>query len=215
MEARRLTLEPKTPHVNLNWSEQQKMTGEEATPSVVEAQAPVKQDHSLRVLHSWIRDLFVSVLISLFIILFVYQPVKVEGSSMEPGLEDQERIFINKLAYRLESIQRGDVIVFRYPRDPRKNFIKRVIGLPGDHIRVLYGHVYLNGAMISEPYVPEEFLDSRSYRELVVPPDSYFVLGDHRSMSNDSREFGAVPRSYIYGKAVFGYWPMEKVGVVH
>lgn len=183
------------------------------------AKSPVppenRRDHGLRMLHSWIRDLFISVLISLFIVLFVYQPVKVEGGSMEPGLEDQERIFINKLAYRLETIQRGDVIVFRYPRDPRKNFIKRVIGIPGDHIRITYGHVYLNGREVAEPYVPEEYLDSHSYRELVVPSDSYYVLGDHRSMSNDSRDFGPVQRDYIYGKAVFGYWPMEKVGVVH
>lgn len=166
-------------------------------------------------LRSWVRDLFFSISVSLFIILFVYQPVKVEGGSMEPGLQDQERIFINKLAYRLESIERGDIIVFRYPRDPRKSFIKRVIGLPGDRVRVSDGHVYLNGHLTPEPYVPEEFLDSRSYPEVRVPADSYFVLGDHRSMSNDSREFGPVARSYIYGKAVFGYWPMDKMGLLH
>src|SRR5436305_8911901 len=174
-----------------------------------------KGDRSLRALHSWVRDLCISVLISLFIILFVYQPVKVEGGSMEPGLEDQERIFINKLAYRLENIERGDVIVFRYPRDTRKNFIKRVIGLPGDRVRVTDGHVYLNGRLVPEPYVPDEYLDSRSYPEVKVPANSYFVLGDHRSMPNDSRAFGPVPRNLIYGKAVFGYWPMEKLGVVH
>jgi signal peptidase I len=179
------------------------------------AAASPKNDQHLRVLHTWVRDLCISVLISLFIILFVYQPVKVEGGSMEPGLEDQERIFINKLAYRLENIERGDVIVFRYPRDTRKNFIKRVIGLPGDRVRVTDGHVYLNGRLVPEPYVPEEYLDSRSYPEVRVPSDCYYVLGDHRSMSDDSRDFGPVSRSLIYGKAVFGYWPMEKMGVVH
>ncbi|HLJ27303.1 MAG TPA: signal peptidase I [Candidatus Angelobacter sp.] len=175
---------------------------------------PVREEGHLRVLRSWARDLFFSISISLFIILFVYQPVKVEGGSMEPGLQDQERIFINKLAYRLENIQRGDIIVFRYPRDPRKSFIKRVIGLPGDHVRVFDGRVYLNGRLTPEPYVPEEYLDSRSYGETKVPADSYFVLGDHRSMSNDSRDFGPVPRSNIYGKAVFGYWPMDKLGLL-
>ena len=185
------------------------------TPAQEPMASQKKGDQSLRVLHSWVRDLCISILISLFIILFVYQPVKVEGGSMEPGLEDQERIFINKLAYRLEAIERGDVIVFRYPRDTRKNFIKRVIGLPGDRVRVGDGHVYLNGHLLREPYVPEEYMDSRSYSEIRVPIDSYYVLGDHRSMSNDSREFGPVSRSYIYGKAVFGYWPMEKMGVVH
>lgn len=172
------------------------------------------QPGPLRVLHSWASDLIFSILVSFFIILFVYQPVKVEGGSMEPGLEDQERIFINKLVYRWESIGRGDIVVFRYPRDPRKSFIKRVIGLPGDKVHISYGHVYVNGKLLQEDYVPEDFLDTRSYPETVVPADTYFVLGDHRSMSNDSREFGPVGRSYIYGKAVFGYWPMEKLGVL-
>src|SRR6516164_6062238 len=116
-----------------------------------------------RVFHSWSRDLVFATLIIFFIILFLYQPVKVEGGSMEPGLEDQERIFINKLVYRWESIARGDIIVFRYPRDPRKSFIKRVIGLPGDHVRISYGHVYVNGKLLDEAYVPEEFLDTRSF----------------------------------------------------
>jgi len=168
----------------------------------------------LRLLHSWARDFFFSIVVSFFIILFVYQPVKVEGGSMEPGLEDQERIFINKMVYRWESIERGDIIVFRYPRDPRKSFIKRVIGVPGDQVRISYGHVYINGKRIEEDYVPAEFLDSRSYPLTVIPPGSYFVLGDHRSMSNDSRDFGPVQRSYIYGKAVFGYWPVDKLGLL-
>jgi signal peptidase I len=176
--------------------------------------APARDERHLHLLRSWVRDLFFSITISLFIILFVYQPVKVDGGSMEPGLENQERIFINKLAYRLENIQRGDIIVFRYPRDPRTSFIKRVVGLPGDRVRVSDGQVYLNGRRTVEPYVPENYRDSRSFPEVKVPPDSYFVLGDHRSMSNDSRDFGPVNQSFIYGKAVFGYWPMDKLGRV-
>ncbi|HEY6972568.1 MAG TPA: signal peptidase I [Candidatus Angelobacter sp.] len=179
------------------------------------ATEPEKPATRSPLVHSWSRDLFFSLSIILFIILFIYQPVKVEGGSMEPGLQDQERIFINKLAYRLEDIQRGDIVVFRYPRDPHKSFIKRVIGLPGDRIRVFDGQVYLNGRLISEDYVPAEYMDSRSYPEIKVPMDSYFVLGDHRCMSNDSREFGPVQRAYIYGKAVFGYWPMDKLGLLH
>lgn len=166
------------------------------------------------VLRSWARDLFVCLALSFFFILFLYQPVKVEGGSMEPGLEDQERIFINKLVYRIGTIERGDIVVFRYPRDPRKSFIKRVIGLPGDHLRITYGHVFVNGKQVEELYVPPEFLDTRTYGEIEVPQDYYYVLGDHRSMSNDSREFGPVLRGNIYGKAVFGYWPVEKLGVV-
>jgi signal peptidase I len=174
-----------------------------------------RQRGAWRLFHSWFLDLLFAGLISFFIILFLYQPVKVEGGSMEPGLEDQERIFINKIVYRWEHISRGDIVVFHYPRDPRKSFIKRVIGLPGDRVRIAFGHVYLNGRAVEEAYVPEEFLDTRSYPETVIPADSYFVLGDHRSMSNDSRDFGPVPRGYIYGKAVFGYWPVDKLGVLH
>lgn len=168
-----------------------------------------------RTLRTWILDLVLCVVVLFLIGVFLYQPVKVEGGSMEPSLEDQERIFINKLVYRFESIERGDIVVFRYPRDPRKSFVKRVIGLPGDRIRILSGRVYVNGVPLPEPYVPDDYQDARSYADTVIPNNAYFVLGDHRSMSNDSREFGPVMRSYIYGKAVFGYWPMEKVGVVH
>src|SRR5271165_6524247 len=162
----------------------------------------------------WLRDLFLSLAISAFIIVFIYQPVKVEGTSMMPSLEDQERIFVNKFVYRLEPISRGDIVVFRYPRDPSKSYIKRVIGVAGDRIRIDGGQVYVNGEALDEDYVPPAYADSRSYPETVVPPDSYLVLGDHRSMSNDSRDFGPVNQSYIYGKAVFGYWPMDKLGRV-
>jgi signal peptidase I len=162
----------------------------------------------------WLRDLIISVAISAFIIIFLYQPVKVEGTSMMPSLEDQERIFVNKFVYRLEPIKRGDIVVFRYPRDPSKSYIKRVIAMAGDRVSIDRGQVYVNGEALDESYVPSDFADSRSYGEMIVPSNSYFVLGDHRSMSNDSRDFGAVNQSFIYGKAVFGYWPMEKLGRV-
>ena len=166
------------------------------------------------VLTVWLRDLVISLAISCFIIIFLYQPVKVEGTSMMPSLEDQERIFVNKFVYRLEPIQRGDVVVFRYPRDPSKSFIKRVIGVAGDRVQIDEGRVFVNSKELDEDYVPRAYADERSYPELIVPPDSYFVLGDHRSLSNDSRDFGPVNETYIYGKAVFGYWPMDKVGRV-
>ena len=162
----------------------------------------------------WLRDLIISLAISAFIIVFLYQPVKVEGTSMMPSLDDQERIFVNKYVYRLEPIQRGDIIVFRYPRDPSKSFIKRVIGLGGDRIRIEGGEVFVNGQALEEDYVPQAYSDQRSYPEIVVPSHGYFVLGDHRTMSNDSRDFGPVDVGFIYGKAVFGYWPMDKMGRV-
>jgi len=164
------------------------------------------------VLSVWLRDLVISLAISCFIIIFLYQPVKVEGTSMMPSLEDQERIFVNKFVYRLEPIRRGDIVVFRYPRDPSKSFIKRVVGLAGDRVEIDAGRVFVDGKLLDEDYVPRAYEDQRSYPEIVVPPDSYFVLGDHRTLSNDSRDFGPVNERYIYGKAVFGYWPVDKLG---
>ncbi len=163
---------------------------------------------------SWVRDLAFSVLLAVILIVFIYQPVKVEGTSMMPALTDQERIFINKFTYRFGTgnIERGDLVVFFFPLDRTKSYIKRIIGLPGDTVQIDNGSVYVNGERLSEPYVPDEYHDHQSVSTETVPPDNYFVLGDHRSSSNDSRAWGTVPRSYIYGKAVFVYWPLDKMG---
>jgi signal peptidase I len=160
------------------------------------------------------RDLLISLGIAAFIIIFLYQPVKVEGTSMLPALSDQERIFINKFVYRLEPISRGDVIVFHYPADPTQSYIKRVIAIGGDTVRIDNGAVYVNGRRLDEQYVPTRFRDSRSYPEITIPIGSYFVLGDHRSMSKDSRDFGPVEDRFVSGKAVFAYWPFDKAGVL-
>ncbi len=162
----------------------------------------------------WLRDLLISAAASVLIITFLYQPVRVEGTSMLPRLEDHDRLFINKFVYRFSAIERGDVVVFHYPRDPEKSYIKRVIAVPGDRIRIDRGQVWINGRRLREPYVPAMYEDSRSMAEMVVPDDCFFVMGDHRSISSDSREFGPVDRSLIYGKAVFVYWPMSDAGVV-
>jgi signal peptidase I len=163
----------------------------------------------------WTRDLIISVMVSVFIILFLYQPVRVEGTSMLPQLEDQDRLFINKFAYRIGEIHRGDVIVFRYPHDETKSYIKRVIALPGDDLRIDHGAVYVNGKQLKERYVPAWYRDDRSQPEMVLPESEYFVMGDHRSISSDSRDFGPVSRDLIYGRAAFVYWPVDQAGVVH
>src|SRR2546425_2726265 len=181
-------------------------------PAPVPAPPSQVASRHLPVVAVWVRDLMISLAISAFIIIFLYQPVKVEGTSMMPGLEDQERIFVNKFVYRWEPIARGDIVVFRYPRDTSKSFIKRVIGLAGDHIRIEAGQVFVNGKSLEEDYVPADYADQRSYPEFIVPANAYFLLGDHRTMSNDSRDFGAVQEKFIYGKAVFGYWPVDKMG---
>ena len=168
----------------------------------------------MRVMKQWVRDIAISVAIASFIIIFLYQPVRVQGTSMQPRLADQDRLFINKYAYRVGEVKRGDVVVFEFPGDRTKSYIKRVIGAEGDRIRIDGGQVYVNNEALDEDYVPPAYADNRSYQETVVPPHCYFVLGDHRSMSNDSRDFGPVNQSFIYGKAVFGYWPMDKLGRV-
>src|SRR5437588_3753847 len=126
-------------------------------PENISPNAVVARRGMSRALKAWIRDLVVALAIAAFVIIFLYQPVKVEGTSMLPGLEDQERIFVNKFVYRLGAIERGDVVVFQYPLDPSKSYIKRVVGLPGDRVRINDGVVFVNGRMLDEIYVPEEF----------------------------------------------------------
>ena len=169
--------------------------------------------HSLRnEIRVWTRDLLIAIGLALVIIVFLYQPVKVEGTSMAPLLSDQERIFINKFVYRFEPIERGDVVVFWYPLDRSKSFIKRVIGLPGETVEIRQGAVYVDGKLVPEPYVPAQYEDLSDFALVHVPKDSYFVMGDHRISSNDSRVFGPVESRYIYGRAVFAYWPVDHFG---
>jgi signal peptidase I len=160
----------------------------------------------------WLRDLTLSLLLAFVVIVFLYQPVQVEGTSMMPRLYDHERIFINKIIYRFEPIHRGDIVVFRYPLDPSKSFIKRVIGLPGEWVSIRNGVVEIDGKPLAENYVPRSYLDHDDYPPVFVRPDHYFVLGDHREASNDSREWGTVDRRFIYGKAAFIYWPLDQIG---
>jgi len=169
--------------------------------------------HSLRKeFRVWTRDLLIAIGLALVIIVFLYQPVKVEGTSMAPLLSDQERIFINKFVYRFEPIQRGDVVVFWYPLDRSKSFIKRVVGLPGESVEIRQGVVYVNGKSVPEPYVPPQYEDLSDFGPVRVPRDNFFVMGDHRISSNDSRVFGPVASRFIYGRAVFAYWPVEHFG---
>jgi len=185
-------------------------------PGEARAPEPRKRSGAFTAI-SWLRDLFLSVVIAIVVILFLYQPVRVEGTSMMPTLENEERIFINKFVYKfgIEPIERGDMVVFWFPKDPSKSYIKRVIGVPGDTVEVRDGTVYINHAPLAEAYVSEEFRDHSSMPAETVRAEEYFVLGDHRNSSNDSRAWGMVPRSDIYGKAVFVYWPLDRLGALH
>ena len=179
------------------------------TTRASEAARPLRRE-----LRSWGRDLVIALSLAIVIIIFFYQPVKVEGTSMTPLISDQERIFINKFVYRFEPIGRGDVVVFWYPLDRTKSFIKRVVGLPEDMVEIRDGQVFVNQKLLPEPYLPPQSDDYGTYPPMLVPKGEYFVLGDHRTSSNDSRIFGPVPRKFIYGKAVFAYWPVDHFGAI-
>jgi signal peptidase I len=137
--------------------------------------------------------------------------IKVEGSSMEPSLHDGEFVVINRLAYRWASPDRGEIIVFRYPLDPERRFIKRIIGLPGDNVSVQHGKVLVNGFELEEPYINA----SPSYDgEWVVEEGRFFVLGDNRNNSSDSQNWGSLKSEDIIGKAVIVYWPLNDLGLI-
>ncbi len=137
--------------------------------------------------------------------------IRVDGSSMEPTLHSGEFVIVNKLAYRLGKPTPGDVIVFHFPRDPEQEYIKRVIGLPGDLVSVENGHVYVNGSEISEPYIAASPNYPGSW---VIPEKSLFVLGDNRNNSSDSHTWGTVPLDYVVGRAIFIYWPPPEWGMI-
>jgi signal peptidase I len=133
---------------------------------------------------------------------------------MTPLLSDHDAIVINRLVYHFEPVHRGDVVVFRYPLDATESFIKRIVGLPGDIVQIRQGLVYVNGNWLSEPYVRSQCEDPTDCGPIQVPSGRYFVLGDCRSWSNDSRAFGTVARRLIEGRAVLAYWPIDHVGLL-
>lgn len=183
------------------------------------AGAPRRADRAqfLRAFWEVLHDISVAVLFCFFVITFVAQAFRVQGTSMLPLLEDGERIIVNKFVYHFRPIGRGDVVVFWYPADPSVSFIKRVVGLPGDRVELRNGLLYVNDHRVDETYLPArpDVLDHSTTVPVEVTRGHYYVLGDHRSGSNDSRNWGQVPAKYIYGRAVFRFWPLSKVGLIH
>jgi len=163
------------------------------------------------------RDIVFAAVTAVLLVVFVVQPVKVEGTSMLPRLENDERIFVNKFIYTFDQIKRDDIVVFWFPNNPSQSFIKRVIGLPGETIRLdAGGKLYVNGVLVDQPYLsPDRTRSPQPMSDTFVKPHYYFVMGDNRDASNDSRSWGLVPEKYIYGKAMFRYWPLGRVGLLN
>jgi signal peptidase I len=158
---------------------------------------------------TWFKTLASAAVYATLIVTFGFQVARVEGQSMAPTLSDQDRLIVNKLVYRLTDPQRGDIVMLYYPLDPDKSFVKRVIAEEGDTVRVVEGRVYVNDVpLLDDAYVPPEYRDHQDYGPHVVPEGYYFVMGDHRNNSSDSRHWGWVPKKYIIGKVQLRWWPV-------
>ncbi|MGI6542163.1 MAG: signal peptidase I [Limnochordia bacterium] len=166
------------------------------------------------IVREYVASFTVALVLASFIIAFIMQSFLVQGSSMEPTLHHGERLMVDKVTYRFREPKRGEIVVFRYPSDTRRKFIKRVIGLPGDLVEVRKHLVYVNGVPLNEPYIKGPTY--RDFGPVIVPEDTYFVLGDNRNNSDDSRfpDVGPVPRRLILGRALFLYWPLTRISPI-
>jgi signal peptidase I len=141
-------------------------------------------------------------------VTFGFQVARVEGQSMAPTLQDQDRLIVNKLAYRLSDPQVGDIVMLYYPAEPEKSFVKRIVAEPWDKVRIIDGVVYRNNVPLADDFVPEEYRSHDTWPEVDVPEGYYYVMGDHRNNSSDSRAWGFVPKRYIIGKVQIRWWPV-------
>ena len=154
--------------------------------------------------------MLISFMVTAFIVTFVLQVARVEGRAMAPTLEDQDRVIVNKLAYQGGEPHVGDIVMLYYPLNPNKSFVKRVIAEEGDQVRVVDGQVYRNDVPMDDAFVPKEYRSHEDWGPQVVPEGYYFVMGDHRNNSSDSRHWGFVPKKYIVGKVQCRWWPVRE-----
>jgi len=157
---------------------------------------------------AWVKTLASAAVYATLIVTFGFQVARVEGQSMAPTLADQDRLIVNKLAYRLADPQRGDIVMLYYPLKPDKSFVKRVIAEETDTVRIVDGRVYVNDVPLRDDYVPPEYRSHDDWGPQVIPEGYYFVMGDHRNNSSDSRHWGFVPKKYIIGKVQLRWWPV-------
>jgi signal peptidase I len=162
---------------------------------------------------AWVKTLASAAVYATLIVTFGFQVARVEGLSMAPTLDDQDRLIVNKLVYRLSSPRRSDIVMLYYPLNPDKSFVKRVIAEEGDQVRIVDGRVYVNDVPLPDDYVPEEYRSHDDWGPQVIPEGYYFVMGDHRNNSSDSRHWGMVPKKYIIGKVQVRWWPVPQARV--
>jgi signal peptidase I len=157
---------------------------------------------------AWVKTLFSAAVYATLIVTFGFQVARVEGQSMAPTLADQDRLIVNKLVYRIGDPRRGDIVMLYYPINPEKSFVKRVIAEENDVVRIVDGRVYVNDVPLRDDYVQPEFRSHDDFGPQVVPEGYYFVMGDHRNSSSDSRHWGMVPKKYVIGKVQVRWWPV-------
>jgi len=162
---------------------------------------------------AWFKTLASAAVYATLIVTFGFQVARVEGLSMAPTLEDQDRLIVNKLIYRLSSPRRGDIVMLYYPVNPDKSFVKRVIAEEGDQVRIQDGRVYVNDVPMADDFVPPEYRSHDDFGPTVIPDGYYFVMGDHRNNSSDSRHWGMVPKKYIIGRVQLRWWPIPTARV--
>jgi signal peptidase I len=162
---------------------------------------------------AWFKTVASAAVYATLIVTFGFQVARVEGLSMAPTLQDQDRLIVNKLIYRWEVPRRGDIVMLYYPVNPDKSFVKRVIAEEGDTVRIVDGQVYVNDVPLKDDFVPPEFRSHDDWGPQVIPEGYYFVMGDHRNNSSDSRHWGMVPKKYIIGKVQLRWWPLPDARV--
>jgi signal peptidase I len=190
--------------------------GVQAFTETVPVQVPARPRPVVRInlrhvgdeLVAWVKTLFSAAVYAVLIVTFVCQVARVEGQSMAPTLEDQDRLIVNKLAYRIGDPRRGDIVMLYYPLDPDKSYVKRVIAEENDTVRIVDGQVYVNDVPLGDDYIPAEYRSHDNWGPEAVKPGYYFVMGDHRNNSYDSRHWGLVPKRYIIGKVQLRWWPV-------
>jgi signal peptidase I len=162
---------------------------------------------------AWLKTLFSAAVYAILIVTFGFQVARVEGQSMAHTLEDQDRLIVNKLVYRISEPRRGDIVMLYYPLNPDKSFVKRVIAEEGDSVRIVDGRVYVNDIPLQDDYVAAEYRSHDDWGPQIIPEGYYFVMGDHRNNSSDSRHWGMVPKKYIIGKVQLRWWPVPTARV--